>query len=747
MADPTTASPDNQSFKDQRDILREINAELGKQINNVKDASKAYSGLEGIAKKLQNDEEAISKLSAKQLKDLKTKAEINLRDLKSAAEKLTYENASTEAEIALLIAKQENFAIEQELLNSIKKRLDQEININKSLGISGNLLKGMSGLLNKLGLGALNNVINFEEINEKLREQAEQLTNNGEKVLGIGGKLKIAANAARLFGGELLKALSDPVVLGGLLVTGFKKLVELGFKADSQVTNLSKSMAISKDQASALRDRFVEIQNSGKSLFETTENLVKAQLELADAFGATQGFTEQQVRDQVLLTKQIGLSADEAAGLQQLAMANGKTAKEVNSSIIKQTASLARQTGIQLDNKKILGEVAKVSGQIRLQYQNNPELIAKAVVQTQKLGITLDQAAQMSKKLLNFEESISDQISAELLTGKELNLERARLLALNGDIAGASAEILSQVGSAAEFSAMNVIQQEALAKAVGMTANELADSLVKQENLNKLGSETKKQIQAQAEELRKKGMIDEANRLMNSIGNEKEAQDALTRISAQEKFNVAVEKLQAMLGSIVEGPMGKMLDKLVAFLADTERLKNLFETIKITAGIIATIIGVRMVAGLVSSIAKAAILLGLQTSTAAAATATNAAVTFGAGTVAVIASVAAILGALGAATLLKDGEVNSDGLVVGKYNKGVIQPIAQGAPDDNVIFTTNKPKTNPGGTGVTIDISPLAYKLDQVASILDKIYHKEGNVYQDTVKVGTSTNMGTYKVQ
>ena len=91
MADPQQpASPDNQSFKDQRDILREINAELGKQINHVKDASKAYSGLEGIARKLQNDEEAISKLSVKQLKDLKAKAQANLRDLKAAAEKLTY---------------------------------------------------------------------------------------------------------------------------------------------------------------------------------------------------------------------------------------------------------------------------------------------------------------------------------------------------------------------------------------------------------------------------------------------------------------------------------------------------------------------------------------------------------------------------------------------------------------------------------------------------------------------------------
>ena len=59
---------------------------------------------------------------------------------------------------------------------------------------------------------------------------------------------------------------------------------------------------------------------------------------------------------------------------------------------------------------------------------------------------------------------------------KDLNLEQARLLALNGDIAGAAAEVAKQVGSSADFGKMNVIQQEAIAKSVGMSRDELAQS-------------------------------------------------------------------------------------------------------------------------------------------------------------------------------------------------------------------------------------------------------------------------------
>ena len=191
-------------------------------------------------------------------------------------------------------------------------------------------------------------------------------------------------------------------------------------KADAEIVSLSKSMAISTDQATAMRNRFKEIQNAGNSIYETTTNLVNAQLELATAFGATAGFSEQQLKDQILLTKQMGFSVEEAQGLQQLAMANGMSAKDVTNSVIKQTSALAKQTGVQLDNKKVIGEVAKVSGQLRLQYQNNPSLIAAAVVQTQKLGISLEQAAKASRSLLDFESSISNELEAELLTGKDL---------------------------------------------------------------------------------------------------------------------------------------------------------------------------------------------------------------------------------------------------------------------------------------------------------------------------------------
>jgi len=443
-------------------------------------------------------------------------------------------------------------------------------------------------------------------------------------------KFEIMGAGIKEVGKGIGQSLTDPLVIIGLLVKGFKLLLEIGFKVDKQVTALSRSLAISKGEAEMMRDRFVEIQNLEQSIYETTENLVNAQLELGKAFGATRGFTEQQLKDQVLLTKQMGLEEEAAAGLQQLALANGMSANDVLSSTIKQTASLAKQTGIQLDNKKVLNEVAKVSGQLRLQYKNNPELIAKAVVQTEKLGISLGKAKDMANSLLQFEDSISAELEAELLTGKQINLEQARLLALNGKTAEAAAEISKQIGTSAEYSSMNVLQQDAYAKALGMSADELADMLLYNENINKLGANTKSQIEEQIKLAKAQNDTERVQMLERSIGNEEQALAALTQIEAQDKFNQAIEKLKSMLSDLVAGPAMDLVNGLANMLSSTENIKKAFGGIaKIIGGI-----------SLAKMIGQTLILASAQAMVAAGAITTASAITLGAGIVAVLAGMA-----------------------------------------------------------------------------------------------------------
>ena len=129
----------------------------------------------------------------------------------------------------------------------------------------------------------------------------------------------------------------------------------------------------------------------------------------------------------------------------------------------------------------------------------------------------LEQVAATSKAILDFESNIEAELEAELLTGKELNLERARLAALTGDYETLTEEINKNVGTFADFSKMNVLQQDALAKSLGMTSDQLSEQLLQKANLEELAQEAR------------------------ASGDEELAQQ-LERRSAEEKFQDAVLK-------------------------------------------------------------------------------------------------------------------------------------------------------------------------------------------------------------
>jgi hypothetical protein len=178
-----------------------------------------------------------------------------------------------------------------------------------------------------------------------------------------------------------------------------------------------------------------------------------------------------------------------------------------------------------MDLRDILEQTGKVTGTVRANLGANPTQIAKAITQAKLFGASLDQVATAGKSLLDFESSITSELEAELLLGRNINLERARAAALAGDQVTLAQELQKEAGNFSDFTKMNVIQQEALAKAMGMTSDQLADILFQQEVQGK-----------SAKELRALGKEDLAQRV--------EAQDLQT------KFNATVEKLQGIFADV-----------------------------------------------------------------------------------------------------------------------------------------------------------------------------------------------------
>jgi hypothetical protein len=216
---------------------------------------------------------------------------------------------------------------------------------------------------------------------------------------------------------------------------------------------------------------------------------------------------------------------------------------------------------IHISDKQLLQSISKLSSGILVKFQGNPKALADAVVQAKKFGTTLEQVDKTGESLLNFETSIENELKAELITGKQLNLERARAAALTGDQATLMQEVASQTGSLAEFQDMNVIAQKSLAEAFGMSKDEMAEMLMKQEAINNYGKAAEELNAQQLKDFEKSGMSLDAYLA-------KEAE----KVSIQEKFNTAMERMQEMLGNIAAGPLGTILGMFADLLSNTTSL-------------------------------------------------------------------------------------------------------------------------------------------------------------------------------
>ena len=392
-------------------------------------------------------------------------------------------------------------------------------------------------------------------------------------------------------GKSLISNLFDPLVTIGLTVKIFKELLDLGFRLDKQVVSLQKAFYLSRVEAKALQDRFQNITDTNNVLVKglndsliTRKNQVEAAIQLSNVMGAVGRVTDQEVQSQIKLTKQMGLSVEEGQALYVLGRQNKMTSSEVVDEITKQVKATQKQHGFLLDTKKVTQDVSKITGQLRLQYGNNVKQLASAVIQSNKLGFSLEQTKKIAEGLLNFEESIENELSAELLIGRDLNLEQARLLALNGKSAEATALIAQNMGGSAGFAAMNVIQQEALAKALGMNADELANSILYQENLGNLKEEDKKRLEDEIGRLKERGELEKAQQLERAAANGADIESAIESINKQDEFNTNVEKIKESLEGLLSGPAFQLAEWVTSMVKNSETLQTVLKGVAYIVG-------------------------------------------------------------------------------------------------------------------------------------------------------------------
>jgi hypothetical protein len=528
--------------------------DLNKQSDLVRQVNKSYNKLESISRQIVDHQKNENILSLQKLKTLQKQSQEEVKNLRAKRDALEQEAKNNQ-----LVGKQLEYyneindALNKEtgILKDINSLIEKEVKLeqkrNSNLGITGGIFKGIHKSMKDIGIESEA----FDRINVSMREAAA----NGNAFSTITAGIKSTA-------GELVSSFEDTAVQVAIISKTFNFLKGVLFAWSENTFKIQQSLGISYAEAENLNRSLNTAFMTSKGLLSTQEDLVKAQLALSEYSGLNVQYSAKTLDNFTRLTQVAGLTTEEAGKLQEYSDLTGKSTDDLYDSMGKVNKGI-------LNNKKVMSQVLKIDGQMAANYKNNPVLLAKAVTQVNKLGISMEQAQKMSQSLLNFESSIEDELSAELLTGQNLNLERARSLALQGKSAESAAELLKQTGGLSKFQNMNVIQQEALAKSMGMTTDELANQLVKAEQYKNLKNGDAKLLQDKIQKLKEAGKIEEANALEKQALESKNVALSEQQLSDQAKMDKAMQSMkQSFVGIIAPfiGPLSKAVEKLAQFM-------------------------------------------------------------------------------------------------------------------------------------------------------------------------------------
>ena len=262
---------------------------------------------------------------------------------------------------------------------------------------------------------------------------------------------------------------SKGVAAGG---AAFAVLYQLAQQFAGQLDAIGKTFGSINVLGDDFQDTLMDSTVTATRLGGSVEDVAGITANLASNFGigldAAAGLSSKIIDT----SKAVGLSSDEAANLFGVLMQTSNLSAVQAERLGEGAFQLARAN--QVNPAQVLRDIAGSSETIALFTKGGADNIAEAAVQARKFGVSLDTSAKIAEGLLDFENSIAKEMEASVLIGRQLNLQKAREAALNNDIAGAMEEVVRQVGSEAEFNALNVLERKALADVIGVSVADMS---------------------------------------------------------------------------------------------------------------------------------------------------------------------------------------------------------------------------------------------------------------------------------
>ena len=578
------------------------------------DATKKLNGLE---KNLLKAEESKNEQAIQALKTKIDAAKIAIDAAKRNQD--DYENEKNKVEQA-----EEYLKTQEEILNGLKKQedvLNRANDVAKEMGINVKEMadeiaapfqKALDLVKQLPGGNFLYKAFGLDSIMDKVKDTVYKSFTASLAAAGEGSKsfftvlkagFKAAIAGARVF----LKAIA-PILIPLIAIATTLAAIKKAFDIDQEITNMARNLGLTKKETLGIYKDLNNMAITTKVIGANTKELIKEYEVLAKAFGVSKLANEEMAETQVYLTKQLGMSSDEAANFQKMSMGTGRTAYQ-NLAVIK--AGVESMTDGLMSYKEVAHDIAKSSKAVQAAYKGNIVALTKAVITAKKFGMTLDEAKKSADSILDIESSVESEMKANVLTGKHMNLNAARQLAIQGKSAEAVEEMMNQAGGYDELMSLAPYKQKAIADAMGMSVDEMIKAAEHQKNLNTMAEEL-------GITLDKNGKMSEDDMKRALASNNAEAKKLAIQqqqASVQEKLAALADKMFAIFGAIatILMPIVSAIEWMITGISDgivvaLKSVKSLWDAIyPIVVGIGAAI-GVMLLPSLWSAVSAMTIM-------------------------------------------------------------------------------------------------------------------------------------------
>ena len=207
--------------------------------------------------------------------------------------------------------------------------------------------------------------------------------------------------------------------------------ITAGIELDKELGESAKSMNQTYVEAAKSRGAMIDLAMASGNLLINGTQINKTFTELNKTLGTNIAFErmssslQKNIAFMGMLNEFAGLTAEESNNILKYSLQIHKPAKETVSILMAQYKAYGSQNKLVLNAKDMLREVGTISESIKISIEGGAQGLAKTAAAAKVLGTKLSTVESIQSGLLNFEESIEKEMAAELMLGKDINLEKS----------------------------------------------------------------------------------------------------------------------------------------------------------------------------------------------------------------------------------------------------------------------------------------------------------------------------------